>query len=205
MPLAVDVIEDGGRAQMLLHPARLELLANLDSPSSAAALAQRLGLPRQRVNYHLRELERERLVEVVGERRKGNCVERAYRRTAVSYAISPSALGRLGTRPEDVQDRFSSAYQIALASRAIRDLGELQSGAERAGKQLATFALEVDVRFASPEARHAFGEELATAVAELVRKYHDEAAPAGRAFRLYLGAYPRPKDGSEAGSARAIP
>ena len=91
-----------------------------------------------------------------------------------------------------MQDRFSAAYQIALASRAVRDLGALQAGAREARKRLPTFALDVEVRFASPEARHAFAEELTAAVAELVRRHHDAGAPRGRAFRFYVGAYPRP-------------
>ena len=50
-----------------------------------------------------------------------------------------------------------------------------------------------DVRFASPKERHAFADELAAAVAGLVRKYHVDDAEGGRDFRFYLGAYPRPK------------
>ncbi len=191
MPIAVDVIADPKRAQVMLHSARLELLENLGEPSSAAALARQLGLPRQRVNYHLRELEGQKLIELVEERRKGSCVERVYQATGQSYAISTAALGRLGTMPDDIQDRFSSAYQIALASLAVRDLGQLQSGAQAAGKKLPTFAMEVEVRFASADQRNEFAEELAATVADLVRKYHDET---GREFRFYLGAYPRPKE-----------
>ena len=195
MPVAVDVIEDAERAQALLHPARLELLENLAEPGSAAALARRLGLPRQRINYHLRELEGQRLVELVDEKRRGSCVERTFRRTGRSYTISTAALGDLGTTPADIQDRFSSAYQIALASQAVHDLGALQSGARAAGKKLPTFTLDVEVRFASAAKRNAFAEELADAIADLVCEYHDEHAPRGRAFRFYLGAYPRPLEG----------
>lgn len=203
MPVDVDVVAETERAQALLAPARLELLEHLAQPDSAAGLARRLGLPRQRVNYHLRELESQHLIEVVEERRRGNCVERTYRRTGQAYTISTAALGRLGTTPEDVQDRFSSAFQIALASRAVRELGALQSGARSARKKLPTFALEVDVRFASAEARNAFAGELADAVAELVRKHHDEESRGGRAFRFYLGAYPRPRGAPPAATGDA--
>ena len=193
MTLTVDVVDEPKRAQVLLHEGRLALLEHLEEPGSAAALARRLDLPRQRINYHLRELESQRLVELVEERRKGSCVERVYRRTGRSYAISTAALGRLGSRPEPGQDRMSSDYQIALASQAVRDLGSLQLGARAAGKKLPTFALEVEVRFASAETRHAFAEELSAAVAQLVRKHHDETAEGGREFRFYVGAYPTPK------------
>ena len=194
MLLEVDVIEELKRAQVLLRSGRVEFLENLAEPSSAAALARKLDLPRQRVNYHLRELEGQGLIELVEERRKGSCTERIYRRTGQSYAISTAALGQLGSTPDDNGDRFSSAYQIALASRAVRDIGSMQVGAKTAGKKLPTFALEVEVRFASASRRNEFAEELAASVADLVRKYHDEKAPKGREFRFYLGAYPRPKE-----------
>ena len=194
MVVAVDVIEETKRAQVLLHQTRLRLLEHLVSPSSAAALARKLDLPRQRVNYHLRELEGQRLVELVEERRRGNATERIYQRTGSSYAISTAVLGGLGVAPAAIQDRFSSAYQIALASQAIRDLAVMQPGAQAAGKKLPTFALAVEVRFASAAKRNEFAEELAATVADLVRQYHDEKAPKGRTFRFYLGAYPRPKD-----------
>lgn len=193
MTVAVDVIEDPKRAQVLLHPIRTQLLEQLAEPGSAAALARRLDLPRQRINYHLRELEAQKLIQLVEERRKGSVVERIYRRTGQTYAISTTALGGLGTTPDLVQDRFSSAYQIALASRAIQELAVLQAGAEAANQKLPTFALEVEVRFASAARRNEFAAELAAAVADLVRKYHDETAPRGRTSRFYVGSYPKPK------------
>ena len=189
----VDVIVETSRARALLHENRIELLEKLDEPASAAALARRLNLPRQRVNYHLRELEAHKLIELVEEKRKGNVTERVYRRAGSSYAISSAALGDLGSDPDLLRDRFSSAYQIALASRAVRDLAQLRTGAKAARKRLPTFALEVDVRFASASRRNEFADELAVQVADLVRKYHDEKAPRGREFRFYLGSYPRPK------------
>lgn len=192
----VQVIDELDHAQVLLHPARLQLLEHLAEPSSAAGLGRRLGLPRQRVNYHLRELEGRGLVEVVEERRTGSCVERLYRRSGAGYAISTDALGALGTTPADVQDRFSASYQIALASKAVRDVGRLQAKAHAADKELPTFSLSTEVRFASPRTRAAFADELASAVAALSRKYHDERAPGGRTFQFFLGGYPRPAEDS---------
>ena len=61
---------------------RLRLVRELVEPDSAAGLAKRLGLPRQRLNYHLRELEAAGLLELVEERRRGNCVERIVRAVA---------------------------------------------------------------------------------------------------------------------------
>jgi DNA-binding transcriptional ArsR family regulator len=194
MTHAVDVVGDATRAQVLLHPTRLRILEQLATPGSAAGLARKLGLPRQRVNYHLRELEAQQLVALVTTRRRGSVNERIYRRTGDSYAISTAAIGKLGSTPETMRDRFSSSYQIALANRVVADLAELRAGAAAAGKSLPTFSLEFDVRFASAAARSAFTQELSDTIAALVRRHHDARAPRGRNFRYYLGAYPRKAD-----------
>lgn len=193
----LDVISSPGRAAMMLDPLRLRLLEGLREPDSAAGLARRLRLPRQRVNYHLRELEKQRLVELVGRRRRGNCTARILRATARAYVISPAALGGVAADPASVQDRFSAAYLLAVAARALRDVGELDARAQQAGKRLATLTLETEVRFASAEARAAFAEELAAALARLTARYHDDHATGGRAFRFLAFGHPAPKKSEE--------
>ena len=66
----------------------------------------------------------------------------------------------------------------------------LRARSEAAGKKVATLTLDTEVRFANAAARRAFSEELATEVARLVAKYHDDKTPDGRSFRLFAGAYP---------------
>lgn len=171
----------------MLHPERLKIVEALREPGSAASLARQLEQPRQQVNYHLRELERQGLVELVEERRKGNCVERIVRATAHSYIISPSVLGKLGASPADAVDRFSWATLVASVARAIRDLAVLRRRADQAKKKLVTLSLETEVRFSNPAERNAFAEELTNAIAALAAKYN---APEGRLFRFFLGSYP---------------
>jgi DNA-binding transcriptional ArsR family regulator len=192
-PAPLQVVADSARAATLLHPPRLQLIAHLREPDSASGLARKLGQPRQRINYHLRELERGGFLEFVEERRRGNCVERLVRATARSYVISPEVLGQVGTTPAEFQDRFSSAYLLAAASRAIRDVAGLRSKATAAGKRLATMTLETDVRFARAQDRKAFTEELTREIGRIVAKYHDQSAAGGRTFHLVIGAYPSPK------------
>lgn len=191
MAAAAQVIQSAAAAEMLLNSERLRLLENLTEPDSASGLARRLQIPRQKVNYHLRELEKHGFVELAEERRKGNCIERVMRATARSYYVSPVALGKLGAASaSDSRDQFSSAYLVAAAARALRDVAILRGRADRAGKRLATLTMESEVRFASAETRKAFADELLGAVAHLVKKYHDDQAGSGRAFRFLLGAYP---------------
>ncbi len=193
-------IEGPRQAAAILHPLRLRLLENLAEPDSAAGLARRMKLPRQKLNYHLRELERAGLVRTIKRRRKGNCLERLVCATARSYVISPAALGSLATDPSRVADKLSSAYQVAVAARTISDLAVLQRRADKANQKLATFTLQVDVRFADAAARNAFTERLSATVAQLAAEYHDEQAPAGRLMKFYVGAYPaitKDEDGND--------
>jgi DNA-binding transcriptional ArsR family regulator len=192
-PLALDVIRAPAPAAALLDPTRQQLLTHLREPDSATGLARRLRLPRQRINYHLRVLESAGLVELVEERRRGNCLERVVRATARSFVISPEALGALGPTLETAADRLSGAYLIATASRTIRDVGALEERARREGKRVATLTLETDVRFANAESRARFAEELANAIARLAAKYNDDRAPGGRRFRLLAAVHPAPK------------
>ena len=189
--LEVAVIGDPAAAEVSLDPVRARLLGQLAEPASATMLAARLGLPRQKVNYHLRALERHGLVELVEERRKGNCTERVLRATAASYVISPAALAPVQPDPGRAPDRVSAAWLLAVASRVVGDVGELMTGAARAGQRLATFAVDGEVRFASAADRAAFAEELATAVAGLVARYHTPAASGGRDHRLVVALHPR--------------
>src|ERR1051325_3712920 len=95
----VAVIEDPAAAEVSLDPVRARLLAELAEPNSATTLAAKVGLPRQKVNYHLRALEQHGLVELAEERRKGNMTERVMRATAASYVISPNALAAVQPDP----------------------------------------------------------------------------------------------------------
>jgi DNA-binding transcriptional ArsR family regulator len=190
MSQAVDMVAGASRAAALLKPMRLQILDALREPGSASTVARQLGIARQKITYHLRELEKAGFLEEVEERRNGNCIERIVRAKATHYLIDPEVLGSLAADPDAIQDHFSSTYLVALAAQAIRDLGALREKAATAKKRLATFSLQTDVRFASAAARQAFAEELANDVARLVAKYHDDEAEGGRNFRLFLGAYP---------------
>jgi DNA-binding transcriptional ArsR family regulator len=186
----LEVIRHPASAAAVLDPVRQTLLAHLREPDSATGLARRLRLPRQRINYHLRALESAGLVELVEERRKGNCLERVVRASARSFVISPEALGEIGPTTEAVSDRMSSAYLIAAAGQAIRDVAAMDARARKEGKRIATLTLEAELRFASAASRAAFAEELADAVARLAAKYHDERGQGGRRFRVLAAVHP---------------
>jgi hypothetical protein len=194
--LDVEVIEDPGAAVVALDPVRARLLAELGEPGSAATLAGRVGLARQKVNYHLRALEAHGLVTQVGSRRWGGLTERLFAATATSYVIAPGALGRASADPARTSDRLSARYLIALAARVVGEVGELARRADAQDKRLATLGIDTEIRFRSAAERSAFAAELAAAVTDLAARYHDEAAPGGRPYRVVVAVHPVPRPAS---------
>src|SRR6185312_10115786 len=191
--LDVAVIESAGAAEAVLDPIRARLLAELREPASAATVAARIGLPRQKVNYHLRMLEGFGLVELVGERRRGNVTERVMGATARSYVISPAALPGVAPDPALEPNRLSARWMLSLAARLVRDVGTLITGADKAKQRLATFAMDGEVSFASAADRAAFVAELAAETAKLVEKYHSGTAAGARRHRLVVALHPSVK------------
>jgi DNA-binding transcriptional ArsR family regulator len=189
--LDVDVIEDPAAAALALDPVRTRLLAELTEPASAAALAAKVGISRQKVNYHLRALEAHGLVTLAEERKRGGITERVLRATAATYVVSPAALGEAAVDPAQAADRFSARHLIALAGRLVREVGALARKADAAGRRLPTLSIDTEIRFRSAEDRAAFADDLAAAVLELAARYHHDD---GRPHRLVVAAHPTPKE-----------
>jgi DNA-binding transcriptional ArsR family regulator len=189
----VQVIDDPSAATVALEPVRSRLLSELAEPASAATLATRVGLARQKVNYHLNALERHGLVRLAQERKWGGLTERLLVATAASYVVSPSAMGPVAVDANREVDRLSASYLITLGARIVREVGDLIRRAKEAGQRLATLSVDTEVRFRSATDRAAFSKELTEAITSLVSKYHDESAPGGRAHRLVVVAHPLPQ------------
>lgn len=194
----VDVIEDPRAAAVALDPVRARLLAELaEAPASAAGVAAKVGLARQKVNYHLKTLEAHGLIELVDVRMRGGITERVLRATAASYVVSPAAIAEGGARPEQVSDRLSARYLVTLAGRVVREVGALARKAEGSGRRLPTFAIDTEIRFQSAADRAAFADELTKTVLDLAARYHHDG---GRPHRLVVAAHPKPRASDESGA-----
>ncbi|MEM9891901.1 MAG: helix-turn-helix domain-containing protein [Actinomycetota bacterium] len=187
----LDVIDQPATAAAVLDPLRSQVLAALAEPGSASTVAEAIGQPRQKVNYHVRALEQLGLVELVEERPRRGLTERVVQATAEGYVLSPAVLGPNAATVERT-DRFSMRYLVALAARMIAEVGDLARRAEAAGKTLPTLSIDTDIRFANPADRAAFTQELADAVTTIAARYHDDSATDGRWHRLVVAAHPRP-------------
>ena len=192
------LLDTAPRAAAVLHPLRQRILESLAEPDSAAGLARRLRLPRQRLNYHVRELARAGLLRRAGRRRKRNMFEQCYVATARGYALSPELLGRLGADPRRVEDTFSAAYLLALAAQLQAELGRASREASAQGKRLTTLLMNSEFRFESAEQRARFARALEAAVVDVIGRFaspaerEDGTAGPGRPYRLIVGCYPVP-------------
>jgi DNA-binding transcriptional ArsR family regulator len=195
--LDLEVIDDPAAVAMAVEPMKSRLLAALAEPASAAALAARLRIPRQKINYHLRLLEEYGLVQVSEERLWGGLTERVMVASAASYMVSPVALGPAAADPGHSHDRLSGSYLIALAARIVREVSALMRRARDTHKRLATLSLDTEIRFKSAADRAAFTNELTEAVTTLVSRYHDATTPGGRAHRLVIVAHPLPQQSDQ--------
>lgn len=187
----VEVIESPSAAAVALDPIRARLLGELVVPASAATLAARVGIARQKVNYHLRTLEAHGLVELSEERRHGGITERVLRASAASYVVSPGAVSASASDPGGQADRLSAAYLVALAGRLVREVGALARRAATSGERVPTFTVDTVIGFRSAADRAAFAEEATAAVRALAARYHHDD---GEAFRLVVAAHPRPEE-----------
>jgi DNA-binding transcriptional ArsR family regulator len=196
---SLDLVREPAQAAILLHhPLRLKILAALLEPDSATAVARRMKLPRQTVNYHVRELARARLLVRAGRRRRRHLFEQCYVATARGYVLSPELLGKLAADPAQVADTFSAKYLLGLACKLQSELARSVDLAAAAGKRLATLSINTELRFTSPEQRAVFTEELQRTLVDVAARHSSPFAKAdgspaeGRAFRLVVGCYPMP-------------
>lgn len=178
---------------MALSPIRRRLLDLLGEPSSATQLAAALEVPRQRVNYHLRELEKAGLIELVEERQRRGFTERILRASATSLVVDPAVMGRaFGS----IQDRYAAEHLVDVAAGTVKDVARMQSKAADAGKRLLTFTIEAEVRFAEPGDVHRFSDALTEAIRRTVEEFDTEG---GRPYRLVAGGHPAARASEDTG------
>lgn len=224
---SVRCVRERERAAVLLDPLRLEILERAREPRSASRIAEELGLPRQRVNYHVRELAEAGFLELAAERRRRNFIEQLYRTTARAFLVSPEVLGPMaaerlardtaaadddagaetsegadGERPAAV-DLHSADYLLALTARVQSEVARGREEAVEEGRRLATLSLSADLRFTDPDQRRRFAGALRDAVAAVIAEHAaperaDDGGPApGRPYRLTVGCHPVPREVSE--------
>ena len=193
-------VDDPRQAGLLLHPLRSRLLALAREPASSSELARRLGLPRQRVNYHVRALEAAGFLKPAGRQRKRNMIEQRYVATARSFVLSPVVLGPVGADWRDIADPASADYLLALTEQVRGDVARVREEAAADGKRVSTLSLKSQFRFETPGQREEFARAVREAIVGVIARHTspnrlDNGRPGrGRPFRLVLACYPAPAE-----------
>jgi DNA-binding transcriptional ArsR family regulator len=182
-------VDQPEHVRLALSPLRRRLLGLLRTPASATQLAGELGLPRQRVNYHLRALETAGLIELVEERQRRGCTERILRTRPGTFVVDPTMM--IADEVTQARDQYAAEHLVNVAAATVRDVARMQAGATADGKRLLTFTVEAAVRFAQPGDVHPFTDELAEAIRQVVARYD---SPDGRPYRMVVGGHPAPAD-----------
>lgn len=156
----------------LFDPLRYRLFRLLETPRSVAELAGEIGVPANRLYYHVRRLVSCGLVRQVDARASGRHTERIYGRTAARIRFSG-----------DVELRGGEGLLLGIADELERGLA---SARERGDPGLLTYhAVSL-----TPEEAHELEERLGAVIAE-----YERARPAagGRRFGVLGVVAPLPK------------
>jgi DNA-binding transcriptional ArsR family regulator len=171
----------------IAHPTRRRVLDALRSPDSAAGVARTLGEPRQRINHHVKELEKAGLIAAAGERRNGNFVEQLFESVAGTFIISPRLAWGDGERVRAMADQLSLQHLVEFGERLQRDAAALLDRAAFDGEQIPSAAVEATVHFVDAGTRAAFLDEYLTLTASLIERY---ATTTGPGFTVGLVVHP---------------
>jgi DNA-binding transcriptional ArsR family regulator len=196
-------VTDVQRAASLLDPLRLRLLSLAREPVSASELARRVGLPRQRVNYHVRALERAGFLRAAERRRRRNLIEQRYVATARSYVLAPGLLGPVGADWRAIADTASADYLLALTEQVRADVTRAAEEAAAREQPLTTLSIKSQFRFETAADRAAFAEAVRSALVDVIARHSspnqlENGRPGrGRPYRLVLTCYPAPSEEPE--------
>lgn len=183
-------IESPEQATVLLNPLRGEIIAQLLEPGSAAEVARTLGETAQRINYHLKALEKAGLVQRVGTRQVRNLVEVLYRSIAKTFVLAES----LSMKPETLQklkDQSSLAHLVTTSERIRRDAMLLMEQSD-IGEEIPSVTMQLQVHLCTEQERQSFIEEYTAMVGRLVERY--SSSKDQEAYHVLLAVYPKPKE-----------
>jgi hypothetical protein len=178
------------------------LLSLAREPASSSELARRLGLPRQRVNYHVRALEAAGFLKPAGRQRKRNMIEQRYVATARAFTLSPAMLGSIGADWRDIADPASTDYLLALTEQVRGDLVRIRHEAGAESPAASTVSLKSQFRFETAAQRAEFARAIREAIVGVIARHTnpnrlENGRPGrGRPFRLVLACYPAPSEAS---------
>jgi DNA-binding transcriptional ArsR family regulator len=188
------IVELPEQASALINPLRAEILAQLKKPSSATEVAKKLKETPQRINYHLKALEKVGLVSRVGTRQVRNLVEVLYQSIARTFLLAESlSIGK--ETIQKMKDQGSLLHLIHTSERMKKDALHLMEKSDQ-NEVIPSASLQMQVNLADELTREQFVADYVAMVEDLVKKYqhkNDHAHP----YQVLLAVYPDSNQGSD--------
>src|SRR5438552_3250086 len=141
----IQSIETLERASALLHPLRVRLIALAAEPVSAVELAKELGETPQKINYHLKELEKAGLLRKVREEKRRNLTKAYYQAQAKRLWFSPQLLAERGDDAREVRDQLSLHHLLGLAHELERDVVAALNVSRRKERGVASLGVKAEL------------------------------------------------------------
>ncbi|WNB90782.1 helix-turn-helix domain-containing protein [Bacillus sp. NEB1478] len=189
------IVSEPEQAAALLHPVRSEIISLLKEPRSATELSKQMNDSAQKVNYHLKTLEKAGLVVRAGTRNVRNLVEVLYRSVGKSFLLSDS-LGLSQEQVRKLQDQTALAHILAFTEKVKRDAVSLMEQTEE--EQVPSAVMELEISLAGLAERQEFLQDYSNMLTELIKKHHDPKQTDSRTFHVSMAMYPKPEGGGTA-------
>lgn len=171
LPEPVHLLAEPEAAVTLLKEPRRRILELVqDGPMTAVELAERMGEPRQRIGYHVRQLEAKGLLKEASRTRRGSVVERRYVASARRYGLSPDLLGALAAGM-DGGDAASAAHLVGALHQVQREVAAAMDRGVSRGSRVPTLTLSTRLRFRDREQRGIFASALKEALTRVVAEH----------------------------------
>jgi DNA-binding transcriptional ArsR family regulator len=174
--------ENVEQLRAVADPLRLRIADRLaQQPSTATQIGEALGIPANKIHYHVRELERVGLVKLVETREKGGILEKYYRLVARELRV-PRAL--LRATPPDEGMALAGDLLQAISQNFLRGFAQIQREQDW---EPGAFELSTAELMLTNEELH----RLVEGFRGLLAPYEQRPAPAGATPRtLVLLAHP---------------
>jgi DNA-binding transcriptional ArsR family regulator len=189
------IVTEPEQAAALLHPVRSEIISLLKEPRSATELSKVMNDSAQKVNYHLKALEKVGLVTRAGTRNVRNLVEVLYKSVGKTFLLSDS-LGLSQKTIQKLQNQTALAHVLSLTDKIKRDAVSLMEEVE--SEEIPSAAMEMELSLLGKEERQAFLQDYADMLSELIKKHHDPKQGTSRTFHVSMAMYPKPEGGGTA-------
>ena len=185
------VVQTPEQGMALMNPLRAEILSHLREPASAAQVAKAMNEQPQRINYHLKTLEKVGLVRRVGTRHVRNLVEVLYQAIARTFILSDE-LGWDAETVRKMKDQSSLMYLITASDRLKRDALRLMERSDEGKAEVPSISMQFHVYLTDEKHRAAFVREYAETMKKLAEKYQGSERTGTVVYRVLTAVYPEP-------------